>query len=80
MTDKIYQDLMKGLKTNNNVKRCCSMEGLYEKLKDINQKLQKKVLMIIWKKARSISQILFYIKCPIFRNLISDERYIKSQR
>ena len=35
MTDKIYQDLMKGLKTNNNVKRCCSMEGLYEKLKDI---------------------------------------------
>ena len=36
MTDKIYQDLMKGLKTNNNVKRCCSMEGLYEKLKDIN--------------------------------------------
>ena len=37
MTDKIYQDLMKGLKTNNNnVKRCCSMEGLYEKLKDMN--------------------------------------------
>ena len=35
MTDKIYQDLMKGLKTNNNVKRCCSMEGLYKKSKII---------------------------------------------
>ena len=39
MTERIYHDLMNGLKTNNNVKRCCSMEGPYEKSKDMNWKL-----------------------------------------
>ena len=28
------------LKTNNNVKQCCSMEGLYEKLKEANMNLE----------------------------------------
>ena len=36
MTDRIQQDLMNGLKTNNNVKQRFSMEGLYEKLKEMN--------------------------------------------
>ena len=67
MTDKIYQDLMKGLKTNNNVKRCCSMEGLYEKLKDMNQKLQKKVLMIIWKKSEEYFLDFILYQMPNFQ-------------
>jgi dynein heavy chain len=40
MTDRMWQDLMNGLKTNNNVKACCSMEGLYEKLKEANMNLE----------------------------------------
>ena len=71
MTDKIYQDLMKGLKTNNNVKRCCSMEGLYEKLKDMNQKLQKKVLMIIWKKKRGVFPRFYFISNAQFLEILS---------
>ena len=79
MTDRMWQDLMNGLKTNNNVKQCCSMEGLYEKLKEANMNLEnvEKGLNDYMEKKRGVFPRFYFISNAQFLEILSQTKDIK---
>ena len=70
---------MNGLKTNNNVKQCCSMEGLYEKLKEANMNLEnvEKGLNDYMEKKRGVFPRFYFISNAQFLEILSQTKDIK---
>ena len=79
MTDRMWQDLMNSLNTNRNVKQCCSVEGLYEKLKEANMNLEnvEKGLNEYMEKKRAIFPRFYFISNAQFLEILSQTKDIK---
>ncbi|MBP5699880.1 MAG: hypothetical protein J6W71_03420, partial [Methanobrevibacter sp.] len=79
MTDRMWQDLMNGLKTQNNVKICCLTEGLCEKLKEANMNLEnvEKGLNDYMEKKRGVFPRFYFISNAQFLEILSQTKDIK---